>query len=111
MDIKVAVVMLAYIVGIGFLLVFAVVVFKMLTNTISLADLLSEPTGKASMSRFQLFVFTLVIAGLYLVLSLENGQLIEIPNGVLGILGISGGSYLISKGIAKNGKHKAKDSV
>jgi hypothetical protein len=55
--------------------------------------------GKASMSRLQLLLFTFVIAGLYLTLSLEAGYLIEIPNQVLGLLGISGASYVVSKGI------------
>lgn len=73
-----------------------------------LATLIEEPAptgapagaqGKASLSRFQLLLFTFVIAGLYLVLSIEAGYFIEIPNGVLGLLGISGGSYVISKGI------------
>jgi hypothetical protein len=58
--------------------------------------------GKASISRLQLLLFTFVIAGLYLILCLEAGQFIEIPNQVLGLLGISGGSYVISKGIQMN---------
>ena len=72
---------------------------------LDLAYLLSEPiltTGssdqpKASLSRFQFLIFTFVIAGLYLVLSIEAGTLIEVPNGALLLLGISGGSYLVSK--------------
>jgi hypothetical protein len=56
-------------------------------------------SGKASVARFQLLLFTFVIAGLYLTLSLEAGYLIEIPNQVLGLLGISGASYVVSKGI------------
>jgi len=85
----------------GFLLVFGVVVLKMMRDVIKLEHLLSEPGNnpKASLSRFQLFVFTFVVAGLFLVLSIENGQIIEIPQSVLGLLGISGGSYLVSKGI------------
>ncbi len=51
------------------------------------------------MSRLQLLLFTFVIAGLYLTLSLEAGQMVEIPNQVLGLLGISGASYVVSKGI------------
>jgi hypothetical protein len=39
---------------------------------------------------------------LYLTLCLEAGALIDIPNQVLGLLGISGGSYVISKGIQLN---------
>lgn len=58
--------------------------------------------GKASMSRLQLLIFTFIVAGLYLTLCFEAGELIAIPNQVLGILGISGGSYVISKGIQLN---------
>ena len=58
--------------------------------------------GKASLSRLQLLLFTFVIAGLYLVLCLEAGEFVEIPNQVLGLLGISGGSYVVSKGIQLN---------
>ena len=54
------------------------------------------------MSRLQLLLFTFVIAGLYLTLSLEAGYLIEIPNQVLGLLGISAASYVVSKGIQVN---------
>ncbi len=81
------------------------VVILILRDKIDLTYLISEPiaagdtTGKAkaSLSRFQFLIFTFVIAGLYLVLSLESGTLIEVPNGALALLGISGGSYLVSK--------------
>ncbi len=56
--------------------------------------------GKASLSRLQLLLFTFVIAGLYLVMSIEAGYFVPIPTEVLGLLGISGGSYLISKGVS-----------
>lgn len=59
--------------------------------------------GKGSLSRLQLLLFTFVIAGLYLVLSLEAGEFVNVPNQVLGLLGISGGSYVVSKGIQMNG--------
>jgi len=102
MELKNAVVIFTYLIAIGFLAIFLVVIGKMLNNTIDLSKLISEPDGKASLSRFQLLVFTLVIAGLYVVLSIENGQLIDVPNGALALLGISGGSFLISKGIGAN---------
>ena len=81
-----------------------IVLYKLYDGKISLDGLLSESPdtsgpGKASMSRLQLMLFTFVIAGLYLTLSLEAGYLIEIPNQVLGLLGISGASYVFSKGI------------
>lgn len=88
---------------------FAVVVlYKIIRGDINLHGLIAEPPdpqdgnkSKASLSRFQFLVFTFVIAGLYLVLSLESGTLIDIPDSVLMLLGLSGGSYLISKGIGK----------
>jgi hypothetical protein len=64
-----------------------------------LSRLICEPDGKASVSRLQLLIFTFVVAGLFLVLSLERGEFVEVPNGVLGLLGISGGGFLVSKGI------------
>ncbi len=86
----------------------AVVLYKIVRGDISLRGIIAEPPdpqdgnrSKASLSRFQFLVFTFVIAGLYLVLSLESGSLIDIPNSVLMLLGLSGGSYLISKGIGK----------
>jgi hypothetical protein len=56
-------------------------------------------TGKASMSRLQLLLFTFTIVSLFLTLSFEKGEMIDIPNQVLGLLGISGASYVVSKGI------------
>jgi hypothetical protein len=94
-----AVTLFTYLLAVGFLAVFLVVIWKMATNKIDLSRLVSEGDGKASLSRFQLLVFTLVIAGLYVILCIENGQLLEVPNSALGLLGISGGSFLISKGI------------
>lgn len=81
------------------------IVWQMWSGRLDLAYLISEPqltagdTGKpkASLSRFQFLVFTFVIAGLYLVLSIEAGTMVEVPNGALVLLGISGGSYLVSK--------------
>lgn len=83
------------------------ILYKVFTNKIDLTGLLTESTesggpGKASLSRLQFLIFTFVIAGLYLTLCLEAGELIDIPNQVLGLLGISGGSYVMSKGIQAN---------
>lgn len=89
----------------------AIILFKL--KDADLKDLLCEPPpkdvvvpaggtpppGKASISRFQLLLFTFLIGGLFVVLSLEAGTFVEIPNGVLGLLGISGGSFLVSKGL------------
>lgn len=88
-----------FVIAVEVAFILAVVLIKIMKNQIDISGLLNEPDGKASLSRFQFFVFTFVIAGLYLLLCIENGQFIEIPNSVLGLLGISGGSYLVSKSI------------
>jgi hypothetical protein len=93
---------------IAILLAFAfVILWKIVKNEISLAYLISEPVApglpheppKASLSRFQFLIFTFVIAGLFLLLSIEAGTFVEVPTNVLGLLGISGGSFVISKAI------------
>ncbi|MBO6562754.1 MAG: hypothetical protein JJ959_19555 [Nisaea sp.] len=85
------------------------VLYKIVTGKIDLTYLLSETTRdpgapanappKASLSRFQFLIFTFVVAALYLVLCIEAGTLIDVPNGTLALLGISGGGYLVSKGL------------
>jgi hypothetical protein len=95
----------------GIILLFAfVVLWKIFKNQINLGGLLAEPAKptdppgapqKASLSRFQFLIFTFVVAGLFLLLSIEAGSFVEIPNNVLALLGISGGTYVISKTISK----------
>jgi hypothetical protein len=80
-------------------LVGLVILWKILTDKIPLNSLLSEPDGKASLSRFQLLMFTFVIVSIYVVICLQQGELQEISAGVLGLMGISGGAYVVSKGI------------
>jgi hypothetical protein len=81
----------------------AVVLAKMVCGPIDLRLLISESDGSASMSRFQFLIFTFVIAASYLLLaSTATGtSLVDVPNGVLGLLGISGGSYVASKVVQK----------
>ena len=85
----------------------ALVLWKLFHDPAALAGLLSEPQApedtsppKASLSRFQFLIFTFVIAGLYLLLCIEAGTLIEIPGNVLALLGISGGTYVVSKTVS-----------
>lgn len=88
----------------------ALVLWKIFNNRIDLSNLLSESVdGKASLSRFQFLIFTFVIAGLYLTLCLETGSLLDVPNGVLMLLGISGGGYVVSKGMNTNAATNAKE--
>ena len=104
-DIRTATTVFAYVLAVSFLGMFAVVIVKIAMDKIDLSTIIMEKDGseKSSISRFQLLVFTLTIAGLYVILSIENGQLIDVPNGALSLLGISGGSFLLSKAIGKPG--------
>lgn len=71
-------------------------------NKINLGSLLSEANGDASLSRFQLLIFTFVIAFsfFYLVEKNPNHEFPNIPEGVLTLLGISASTYAIGKGIS-----------
>ena len=95
-------------VAFGTIIVFfaAAVLYQIANGSITLAGIISEPKGtledkdgepKASLSRFQFLVFTFVVAGLFLMLSIEAGQFVNIPNNVLVLIGLSGTGYLASK--------------
>lgn len=90
-------------VALGFLgLIGVAILYYVFTGRIDLSGLISEPTGEASMSRFQLLVFTFVIAAsLFLIIASAGPPSFpkEIPNGILVLLGISASSYLVSKSI------------
>jgi hypothetical protein len=78
------------------------ILYYIFTERIDLSQLISEPGGDASMSRFQLLVFTFVIAAsLFLITASPHPPAFpkEIPSGILVLLGISASSYLVSKGI------------
>jgi hypothetical protein len=107
----VAIAITLLIVGLAFAILWA-----LFRGTINLTYLLAEPadpraqrslpdadtppeTPKASLARFQFLIFTFVIAGVYLVLCLEAGRFVEIPDNVILLLGVSGTSYAASKGI------------
>jgi hypothetical protein len=89
------------------LLFAAMVLWKIYKGEIELAGLLTEPPApgtdpkdaKASLSRFQFLIFTFVVAGLFLLLSIEAGTFVDVPQNVLVLLGISGGSYVIAKAV------------
>jgi ribose/xylose/arabinose/galactoside ABC-type transport system permease subunit len=95
------------------------VAHRMWTGKIDLSHLIAEDNGHTSFSRFQMLMFTFVIASIYLVyalygLSTNSGaglMLPEIPNGVLGLIGISGGSYIGAKVIQKVGEAPKTDQV
>jgi hypothetical protein len=93
-------------VALGFLgLIGVAILYNVFTGKIDLSGLISEPTGDASMSRFQLLVFTFVIAAsLFLIIASAAPPAFPatIPNGILVLLGISSSSYLVSKGIQQS---------
>lgn len=72
---------------------------RIATNKISLHYLISDDRGYASLSRFQFLIFTFVIAMTLFYLVAIDGKYPVIPNQILALLGISGGSYVVSKGI------------
>jgi len=81
-----------------------VVLVEIIRGNIDLAGLLSED-GKASMSRFQLLVFTFVIAlSLFLMVAENGNHFPDIPVNVLTLLGISASTYAVSKGINAGSK-------
>jgi len=91
-------VLLGFIALLGFELIYLIARGK---KGIDLSHLVSEPTGEASMSRFQLLVFTIVIAlsVFYVTVAPDSTGLPDIPSGVLTLLGISASSYAVGKGL------------
>lgn len=73
-----------------------------------MAGLINESSGEASMSRFQLLIFTFVIAMSLFLIIIHEMKFPEIPGSVWTLLGISGGSYLISKGIQCKSEEEEK---
>ncbi len=87
------------------------VLYKIGIGDIELQGIIAEPRTavmtkdeqpKASLSRFQFLVFTFVVAGLFLMLSIEAGQFVNIPNNVLVLIGLSGTGYLAGKVVSPN---------
>lgn len=95
----------------------AAVLWKIIDGKIRLEGLISEPASiegvdhkpKASLSRFQFLIFTFVVAGLFLMLSIEAGTFVEVPPTVLALIGISGGSYIVSKAVGQAKPKKPED--
>jgi len=82
------------------------ILWQIFVGTIDLSRLISEPTGDASMGRFQFLIFTFVISLslLLVIVSGKNGDgkpafPDSIPGGILTLLGISGSSYAVGKAI------------
>ncbi|MGB8776365.1 MAG: hypothetical protein WCC78_19680 [Terriglobales bacterium] len=71
------------------------------SGKIDISQILAEKDGSgASMSRFQLMIFTFVISlSLFLIVVGKGDFPKEIPNQILELLGISATTYGVSKGI------------
>jgi|SRR6476660_5996853 len=95
-------IVVAYIIVILVFFFGLVVLIAMVTNRIDLSGLLCEPSqNKASMARFQLLIFTFVIAFSLVLIILGSDPLKfpEVPSGILLLLGISASTYAVSQGI------------
>jgi len=79
------------------------ILLEIANGKIDLSLLLSESTGGASMSRFQLLIFTFVIALSFFLLVANSKQFPNVPPDVLALLGISASTYAVSKGIQATG--------
>jgi hypothetical protein len=78
------------------------VIAAIASGKIDISMLLSESDGKvskASMSRFQLLIFTFVIGVSFFLVVLCECKIPDVPNQVLTLLGISASTYGVSKGI------------
>lgn len=78
------------------------ILWKVFKNEIDLRYIISDEDGDASLSRFQFLIFTFVvsISLFYIIVNqVPPGYPQNIPNQILALLGISGGSYVLSKGI------------
>lgn len=76
-----------------------IVVIWMATNKIDLKYLIADEAGDASMTRFQLLLFTFIVAvGLVKALAAKDG-FPEIPNSILVLIGVSGSTYAVGKAV------------
>lgn len=85
------------------------VLWNMAMGSIDLSQLLCDDKGLASMSRFQLFIFTFVVAFSYFFIAAQKGDLPAIPTEVLTLLGISATTYGVGKAIDQSTPEPPKD--
>lgn len=76
------------------------IIYLIWKGQIDLTHLLDEANGDASMSRFQLLIFTFVIAVSLFEIVETDMKFPDIPNGILTLLGISASTYAVGKGIS-----------
>jgi ABC-type Fe3+-siderophore transport system permease subunit len=85
-----------------------VVLIAIATGEIQISALLTESGGGASMSRFQLLIFTLTIALCFVLYVVTKTDFPKLPPEVLELLGISASTFAVSKGIQASGGLKPK---
>ncbi len=79
------------------------------SGKIDISLLLSESGGGASMSRFQLLIFTFVVGlSLFMIVASTGKFPTTIPKEVLLLVGISATTYGVSKGIQATGMEQKK---
>ncbi len=103
MDIlEVAAVIFILAAGIFLLIIGLILAVKIMKNQIDITKLICEKdSDKASLSRFQLLIWTFIVGFSFLFLLINSDTFPEITPEVLALLGISGGTYVVSKGIQK----------
>jgi hypothetical protein len=72
--------------------------FSSLRKSLNPVTVSVGPDGKASLSTFQVWMFTLVVAGLFLLFWLQTGMLADLSGTILTLLGISGIGAIAAKG-------------
>jgi hypothetical protein len=97
---------MAWVITIGLGALWAIILVLIAIGRIDLSMLISEKNGQASSSRFQLLIFTFVVAMSFFYVAINSVPLAlpDVPVNVLALLGISAGSYLVSKGIQTGGE-------
>ena len=81
-----------------------VLLFKIATDKIDLEWLVSEDNGHASISRFQLLIFSFVVAISLVKIVEEKKEFPKIDSSILTLLGISASTYAVGKSIQKAGQ-------
>jgi hypothetical protein len=91
-----------------------IVLYEMINGSVDVAELIGESGGGASMSRFQLLIFTFVIALGIIFLLAKDGKFPELTPNLLALVGISASTYAVSKGIQASSpglQPKGKDTA
>lgn len=102
-------------VSVGYVLLFLLLVLGLqvcihvATGKINLEFLISDAEGDASMGRFQLLVFTFVVALSFFLVVLDKKSIPDIPASVLTLLGISASTFAVSKSVDASGKTETEE--